>query len=254
MTPTGSLPTRRLTPAEVLDGLRDLFTRTTALPWEKAVEEVRFETPLADLVAIDGLDDPTVELYFGIGPLPQEWWLGVWEFGTVRGLCHALAQFVEVPAIEPVTVAGHPCRSAGAFLVLRAILADAGVDVADLRPSSPLMPYVWVWPDVFRWHVPRLAPGRVPPVRFANRRLTRRIVGAVLGFAGLLFAVWVGRAFPVLGGVLAAVFVKVFLIDLILAPWAARRRNWSVEFGGLYDFRDLANAIAGESEPGSQAA
>ena len=34
----------------------------------------------------------------------------------------------------------------------------------------------------------------------ANRRLVRRIVGIVLGFAGLLLALWVGRTFPLLGG------------------------------------------------------
>jgi hypothetical protein len=248
------LPTRRLTPDEVLDGLRDLFTRTTAMAWEVALTEVQLHTPLADLVAIDGLDDRAVQLYFGTGPLPDSWWLRVWEFGTVGGLCAALAQFVDVPAVEPVMVAGRPCRASGAFLVIRAVLADAGVDVSELRPSSPLLPYVWVWPDAFRWELPRLAPGRVPPVRFAIRRLTRRIVGAVLGFGGLLFSVWIGQGFPVFGGVLAAVFVKVFLLDLLLAPWAARRRNWSVEFGTLKDFRDLATLIAEETEPVAAAA
>jgi len=170
----------------------------------------------------------------------------VWEFGSVRGLCLALAQFVEVPVIEPVTVFGRPCPSAGAFLTVRALLARAGADVSDLRPSTPLLPYVWLWPGVFRWELPRMAPGRIPEVRFQNRRLTRRVLGAVVGFGGLVLSLWVAKHFPALGALLAGVFVKVFLLDLLRAPFAARTRNWSVEFGDLYDFRDLVAALLNE--------
>jgi hypothetical protein len=235
--------TRPVSPDEVLEGLRDLFTRSTGLSRAQAEEFVRPDADLLDLVATDGLDPGGVELYFGTGSLCEEWWRKVVEFGTVGGLCHALARFVEVPAIDPVTVFGRSCPGAGAFLVIRRILADAGADVSKLRPSTPLLPYVWLWPDVFRWRLPRLAPGRVPEVRFLNRRLTRRILGVVLGVAGLVFGLWVARGFPWLGGVLAAVFLKVLVWDLLLTPIAARRRNWSVQFGGLYSFRDLAAVL-----------
>lgn len=242
---------RPMTPEEVLDGVRDLYARAAGLSWEAAAAEIEFETALGDILAVEGFDSDTIELYFGTGSLTEEWYRRVWEFGTVRGLCFALAQFVEVPSIEPVVVAGRPCWAAGAFLTIREVLANAGVDVSELRPSTPLLPYVWVRPDVFEWELPRLAPGRVPVVRFENRRLSRRILGAVVGFGGLLLSVWIGRGFPVVGGLMAGAFVKLFLLDLVRAPWAARRRNWSVEFGGLYDFRDLAAAIAGE--PGRRA-
>lgn len=248
--------TRPLAPSEILDGLRDLFIRGTGLPPGRAAEFVRFDTELLDLIATDALDPAAVELYFGTGPLSEEWWQKVVEFGTVGGLCHALARFVEVPAIDPVTVFGRPCPAAAAFLVIRRLLADAGADISKLRPSTPLMPYVWVWPDVFRWRLPRVAPGRVPEVRFLNRRLTRRILGIVFGVAGVLLGLWIARGFPVLGGLLAAIFVKVLVFDLLLTPIAARRKNWSVQFGGLYDFRDLATVIATrpQTEPQTAAA
>src|SRR5262249_20188254 len=120
--------------------------------------------------------------------------------------------------------------------------------VSRLRPSTPLIPYIWLWPEVFRWQLPRLAPGRVPEVRFLNRRLTRRILGIVFGIAGLMFGLWVAKGFPVLGGLLGAVFFKVLVFDLLLTPIAGRRRNWSVQFGGLYDFRDLVSVILNRPE------
>jgi len=246
--------TRPITPEEVLEGLRDLFARASGLPRERAEEFVRNDTELLDLVAVDGLNPITVEMYFGTEHLSEEWWQRVVEFGTVGGLCHALARFVEVPAIEPMIVMGRPCPAAGAFLVVRRILADAGADVSDVRPSTPLLPYLWLWPDVFRWRLPRLAPGRVPDVRFLNQRLTRRILGVVLGVAGLMFGLWVSRGFPWLGGFIAALFVKVLVWDLLLTPIAARRRNWSVEFGDLYDFRDLVTVILDRPADGVSAA
>jgi hypothetical protein len=247
MTDDLPLRTRPMTPDEVLDGLRDLHRRMTGAAWIDAVADLRFETELTDLV-IDsiGFEPALVELYFDTGPLPDEWWQRVWEFGTVRGLCLALAQFVEVPVIEPVVILGRPCRSAGAFLTIRALLARAGADVSELRPSTPLLPYVWLWPGVFRWVLPRMAPGRIPEVRFQNRRLMRRVLGAVMGFGGLVLSFWVAKHFPALGAVLAGVFVKLFLLDLLRTPFAARTRNWSVEFGDLYDFRDLVAALLNE--------
>ncbi|HJZ57663.1 MAG TPA: hypothetical protein VKE74_22035, partial [Gemmataceae bacterium] len=78
--------------------------------------------------------------------------------------------------------------------------------------------------------------------------LTRRILGIVFGIAGLMFGLWVAKGFPVLGGLLGAVFFKVLVFDLLLTPIAARRRNWSVQFGGLYDFRDLVSVILNRPE------
>jgi hypothetical protein len=242
--------TRPMTPEEVLEGLRDLHWRTSGRSWESVVEDIGFDTDLTNLPVEDmGFDAISIELYFDTGPLPPEWWQTVSEFGTVAGLCHALSRYAEVPVIEPVVVFGKPCMTAGAFAVIRSLLIEAGADVSELRPSSLLLPYVWLWPGVFRWVLPRLAPGRVPPVVFRNHRLMRRILGIMFGLGGALLGVWVANGFPVLGGFLAAVFAKVLLFDLILVPWAAQRRNWSVSFGDLHDFRDLARLIAGESEP-----
>ena len=241
--------TRPMTADEVLDGLRDIYGRITGQSGEAVREFLWFDTELKDLAAEEVAFDPVlVELYFETGPLPDEWWKRVWEFGTVRGLCMALAQFVEVPVIEPVPVLGRPCLATGAFLTVRALVEQAGADVSELRPSSPLMPYLWLWPEVFRWQLPRLAPGRVPEVRFLNRRLTRRVLGAVIGLAGLVFAFWIGRHFPALGALLAGAFVKLFLLDLLRAPLAARTQNWSIEFGDLYDFRDLVAAMLGDRQ------
>ena len=41
--------TRPMTPDEILDGLRDVYCRTTLDPWPEAVKAVGFDTDLKDL-------------------------------------------------------------------------------------------------------------------------------------------------------------------------------------------------------------
>ena len=239
--------TRRLTPAEVLAGVRDIVERYAPLVPGHGGGAVGFDTRLDDpiLTLTEEFDGAVVERYFGVHPLPPEWWQRVFEFGTVGGLCHALAAFVEVPVVRPATVEGLTGMEGGAFAAVRRALERAGADTTDLWPDTPLAAYFWEWPDVFRWELPRLAPGRVPPLAFRNGRLGRRVLGVLLGGAVLVAGLALRKVLPVAGAVVVALAAKVLLLDLLLAPLAARRRNWAVEFGGLYDFADLARAIAG---------
>lgn len=238
--------TRRLTPAEVLDALRDLAATLGETDRGEAADAVGPQTPLEGPGGA-GFDAASVEDYFNMpAPLPDEWWDRVREFGTVGGLCLALAQFVEVPAVQPGDVPGMPPDEAGFFLYVRDRLAAAGADAEDLTPDAPLAGYLWQWPDVFRWELPPVAPGRVPPLVVTNRHLGRRVVNGLIAVAVMLLAGAMRNAFPLMAAVLFGVGLKGLAVNAVLAAVAARRGNWEVEFGGLTDFRSLARAMAGK--------
>jgi hypothetical protein len=236
------LPTRRLNPAEVLLALRDFHVCVLDEEPDWVAERIRPDTPLIDL-PYDDLDFAFVLRYLGVWPPPAGWDRQFGKSSRVADLCVVLSELMEVPTFEPVTILGTPSLPAGAFLAVRRLLAERGADVSRLAPSTPLADYLYRHSRVFNAVVPLMAPGRVPPLRLKNAKLCRRVLGVFLAVTGLGLAWLVGRAAPAVAGVVAGAAVKVGVIDLILIPLAARRDNWSVEFGGLYDFRDLVDTM-----------
>lgn len=240
---TASLPTRRLNPAEALLALRDCIVRL-GVPEHEVERTIRPAASLSELAALDSeLDWFLVLRYFGLWD--SKWMAALPKDATVADLCVALADQVAVLAVEPVTVLGKPCLSAGAFLTICRLLANSGEDVTRLGPSTPLSDYLWRRPKVFEQTLPLMAPGRVPPLRFRNYALGRRLLGvfAAVVLAGLAYLL--RQPVPAASAVLFAAALKLGVVDLLLIPLAARRRNYAVEFGGLHDFRDVVDAMLG---------
>jgi hypothetical protein len=61
---------------------------------------------------------------------------------TINDVCELLSQHASKPTFAPVKLFGHECVKAGVFLSLRKSLRARGVDVDELRPSSPIGPYL----------------------------------------------------------------------------------------------------------------
>jgi len=162
MTDTRPVRYRRMTTGEVLAELRLFCRHHVDLSEEAVAERVQPCEALGPLVdATDDLDWRDLEHYFGL-KLRAEWWAAWTPDHTVGELCENLATGTCVPVLEPATVLGTRCETAGAFLTLKRMLADNGADVSDLGPSSEVKPYLDARPDVF--HRFRLATdGRVPP-------------------------------------------------------------------------------------------
>jgi hypothetical protein len=83
---------------------------------------------------------------------------------TLRGVCELLATQACRRLVPPAKMLGRECPSAGVFLAIRAFLVQAGAP-PDLRPSTPLEPFLHKWPEVFLQQVSHLAPGGVPFTR-----------------------------------------------------------------------------------------
>jgi hypothetical protein len=154
-------------------------------------------------------------------------------------VCRLLADNVRLPRVRPAKMLGSNCTTAGAFLTVRTYLAEAGVDVRKIAPSTSLAPYTRDHLRVFLGPVSRLAPGAIPLVAFKRRPVVEWIlavflislaltgVGACTGVASL-------ESVPALVALVSFV-AAVVAVNTIGPP--------DVQFGTLRTFRDLAVAL-----------
>jgi hypothetical protein len=179
--------------------------------------------------------------YWGISCSDDEW-RAVLEPPSRRRItdvCQLIATRAVRPLIRPALVLGSPCASAGAFLIIRSLLHDAGAQAEEIAPSTPLAPYTRRFTETFLGPISRLAPGSLPQIRIRTPFLD--IVGWVVVVAVLLVAVGMSigwRPFTVFGVVLF-----VFCCTFIWYAWWHMLPG-SVSFGEMKTFRDLAVAVA----------
>jgi hypothetical protein len=230
MTP---VPTRKLTPEEVRLALRDFFVNELGVSAREVETRLIAGALAADLISIEpDLDWIEVEHYLGVA-IPERVTGGLTPTSTVMEFCEWIAERTSVPVIAPAVVLGRPCLSAGAFLVVRRLLASAGVDASQVGPSSPLDEPLRRCPQVFRRQVALMAPGRMPALHFRGLIHTRCALWMLWGSA--VYLAWHKLAslralFAALG---AAVAVAWCVEKQFWLPVPARRWFWAVEYGNL---------------------
>ena len=170
-----------------------------------------------------------------------EWWEALEPPKTrpLRGVCELLAGRSKVPRIRPATILGARCVTAGAFLTVRSHLADAGADVSNLAPSTPLGEYTRQYAGVFLGPVSRLAPGALPTVKIRTPVYHTFIYGMLVAWVAGVVGLCAGlHAVALLAGLATAICYG--------GIWIAARRllPTSVEFPGLVTFRDLSRMLA----------
>jgi len=161
---------------------------------------------------------------------------------TLGDVCRLVAQHAAVtPVIEPITVMGDRSHAAGAFLAVRRILQDEGVDVSQLRPSSLLAPYLLEkWQHVLP-RLRQLAPQRLPPATIAAPAQLACAHAVVASGGLLLLGLKCGSLRMALAGV-------VCLIGFCITVMMLRRFGAPVEIriGATKTFRDLSQVLVGE--------
>lgn len=112
----------------------------------------------------------------------QEWKrLFAWgTSGTVGDVCRYIAARASIEDLESARVLGVADRKAGAFLLLRRKLAEAGCDVSRLRPSTPLAACPYRGLRAVRAAVLRVAPELLPPLDTVAPRYSAAICSIVL--------------------------------------------------------------------------
>jgi hypothetical protein len=161
---------------------------------------------------------------------------------TLGGLCDFIAQRATIPIIQPVRVMGDNSLAAGAFLTVRRIFADAGVDVSDLRPSSPVSPYFCTKLDAVLPRLMRAAPGCIPIPRVEAPVHSAFAWGFAASWLLLFCGGWLHcpLAARIMGGI--------GMVICWLAGWICVRtvKPRAVHFGTARTFADLSRVIAGE--------
>jgi hypothetical protein len=162
---------------------------------------------------------------------------------TLGDVCDLIAAHATRPTFHPVTILGSTSASAAAFLAIRELLRNTGVDVSNLTPSSPLTPFV-------RRHAARLWPiltDLAPRTRIPVSAYNPTAGGLVLGgflccLAHILLRVCrAADVAPYLLGVGLACEALGISCAYLIPP--------TVDVGWVRTFRELSQLVAGERSP-----
>ncbi|HEV8069117.1 MAG TPA: hypothetical protein VGP76_15370 [Planctomycetaceae bacterium] len=162
---------------------------------------------------------------------------------TLADVCQLIARHAKRPTVRPARMLGCAGRSAGAFLTIRSLLAQAGAGAQKITPSTPLEEYIRNYPFVFTGAISRLAPGILPTMCVRSAPFANIAMLCIL-------ASWIGIVFGAFGNmpllIVASIFFFVLtgVLGFVLPAW----KPATVEFGELQTFRDLAIVIAAGSK------
>jgi hypothetical protein len=222
--------------------------------------EISFETTVAewrnacDLVGWEEVGRGLNEEY-GIN-VHRDRWFSVLEPASqrrLRGVCELIASEAMVVVVRPASVLGGKCLKAGVFLTIRTLLAQAGADVGDVRPSTPVHRFLPRYLGVFVGPVSRLAPGSLPIVKIGNGTWDGLdvLVGCVplmpvIAYSlAIIFFAPVGVNLFLAAGWFLAVALGFRLYHYVRASLETRRSaGRRVEIGDVRSFADLSRVIA----------
>jgi hypothetical protein len=136
-------------------------------------QDLRFETTIFDWRDICDLVGTSelwkyLNYYFHLDA-SRETWMEILEPDdekTLADLCQFVADRVEREIIEPIKIMGDYCTTAAIFKSLKRRLADRGLDVSDIRPSSQLEPLVKKYKSVLIEEINQLDPAVLPPIDY----------------------------------------------------------------------------------------
>lgn len=185
--------------------------------------------------------------YWGIHYTEEEWHAVLNPGGkrTLREVCNLIAAHAVRPVVRPSGIFGNCCLPAGVFLTLRSRLKDEGVDVAALRPSTPLEGFLPRYAYELLEATTRLAPGAIEKVSWFALATDANCGIILLSVACLTLNFFLSSPWFTIAGV-AGIIVG-YLWSWIAVRWIDPQR---VEFDSLETFGDLSRKIAERLQAG----
>ena len=242
------MPTREpVTPEYALDVLRDAHRQQCQHDPEADPDvELSFATTVAewrqacDLLPWRQVAD-AYNLWWDFQCSHEEWHdaLEPAKLRTLADVCSLLARHAKLPRTRPAKVLGAPCLCGGTFLTIRSLLREAGADIAEIAPSTPLGFYARRYLHVFLGPISWLAPGALPAVKIHHPVYDSAVWGCLVGLLSGVIGACASLPWVAIGGGL--VFVVSYSMTWIAARCLGPRR---VDFGDLKTFRDLTTVVA----------
>lgn len=163
---------------------------------------------------------------------------------TLRDVCTLISSRATLPTLNEVKLLGALCKTASAFLALRARLQLAGVDAMKLRPSARLDNFLRLHTQAMANAILKLAPGRMPMMKLKSNLGHRffawtALVCLVVFIVSEIFSAYFWSATSCMALILSFIGVAV------CSHFPPAR----VQIEGLETFADLSRMIAGEIEP-----
>jgi len=162
---------------------------------------------------------------------------------TLRDVCELIASRATLPVLNEAKLLGASCKTASAFLALRARLEKAGVDSTKLRPSVRLDDFLRLHTQPMANAIQKLAPGRMPNVKTRSNLAHRFFAWTALACLVVLIVseIWSVHFW-------AAVSCMALIVSFIGVTICSYLPPAKVEIEGLQTFADLSRLIAGEIE------
>ncbi|MCA9040927.1 MAG: hypothetical protein KDA65_11315 [Planctomycetaceae bacterium] len=241
------------TPQYVLDLLfSDYHLYHAILPKIFGTKIIEPETSIGDWLHRRELDDLTLDCIalelnevFHLELSEDNWFEELQSARSIWDLAVSLSRHVRRPVLLPITVSGKECFNASAFLALKDMLQQDGVDVTKLAPSTSVKP-ILNESLTFQTHLRRVLPCLHKEV-FCEKIRVSGIKelwehGDLLsyGFWGTLLTVCLMFFYPPAAGIMVIISLCAFVLILLGVPLPVTR----LKFRDIESFRDLTERIA----------
>lgn len=169
-------------------------------------------------------------------------WLSVLEpeeTRTLGGLARFAAPHMRMPDFQPISVGGASNAASGAFFALRGLLSQKGVDLATLRPSTPISSLTTEQVVAVGSALAMLAPDATPIPAIIPKR--RQQVGVLFVVGGVLLLILGAVASSGMAAWAAALGITVGL-------FLGRGLPDRTELGNYRTIGDIARAVASQRD------
>ncbi len=165
---------------------------------------------------------------------------------TIQEIAEFVAERALVPEVPAFSLLGKPCRTAGAFLTIQAMLEERGVDTSKLSPGTCLSEYARSGMPEIYMQLMRAAPSLLPRIEPTYRgELGNLFLAGFLLLGTIPFSLLAAARSIALGAPLAMLCFGLF----VLVWWSSEKRTDKpirVDINGVNDFRDLSRILAGQ--------
>lgn len=242
-----------MSPEEVLDIFHDWQRFVSAYDTgAEASEPLRFESPISEWMAecqlhvLGGRLWKYLNRVFSVEADEAEWNIVLADDRNLQTLCEFISDRTRQDfSIQDAVVTAMPVSNDRMFKALRRRLTDLGVEVKDLRPSTPLEPYVIQHFEAVAEAVTALSPGSLPEIDLRWKIANPISVVFAFVFVYCLFQALFRYSASVLGSMMFTGIVCFFIVKL----WD--KRHATKYFTDMETFGDLTRIMVQRRNEGA---